>query len=226
MGQVIREACADCHGEGRIRQEKILGLKIPPGVDDGTRLRVSGEGEAGSHGGPTGDLYVVLKVHEHPFFERQGNDLYCTIPVSLTQAALGADLKVPTLDAKSERLRIPEGTQSGSVFRLRGRGVPSLDGHGQGDIYVSIQVMIPTRLSREQKRVLELLGNAIRVDNKPLERRDIPKLVKGIGAYEGERTTAIALGLLMLTFVRPQELRGAEWDAFDVVAAQWRIPGT
>ncbi len=179
MGQVIREACADCHGEGRIRQEKILGLKIPPGVDDGTRLRVSGEGEAGSHGGPTGDLYVVLKVHEHPFFERQGNDLYCTIPVSLTQAALGADLKVPTLDAKSERLRIPEGTQSGSVFRLRGRGVPSLDGHGQGDIYVSIQVMIPTRLSREQKRVLELLGNAIRVDNKPLERR-VAEKVKNI----------------------------------------------
>ena len=114
MGQVIRDACADCHGEGRIRQEKILGLKIPPGVDDGTRLRVSGEGEAGSHGGPSGDLYVVLKAREHPFFERQGSDLYCTIPVSLTQAALGVDLKVPTLDGKSERLRVPEGTQSGS----------------------------------------------------------------------------------------------------------------
>jgi len=176
MGQVIREACPDCHGEGRIRQEKVLGLKIPPGVDDGTRLRVTGEGEAGSLGGPPGDLYVVLKVHEHSYFERRGSDLYCTIPVSLTQAALGTELKVPTPDGRPERLRVPEGTQPGSVFRIRGRGVPSLDGHGQGDLYVTIQVVTPTRLSRDQKRMLEMLGNTIRIDNKPLERRGADKV--------------------------------------------------
>jgi molecular chaperone DnaJ len=156
-----------------VRQEKVLSLKIPPGVDDGTRLRVTGEGEAGTFGGPPGDLYVVLKVREHPIFERRGNNLYCTIPVSITQAALGAEFKVPTLDGKVERLRLPEGSQPGAVFRIRGRGVPSVDGHGQGDLYVSIQVLIPTRLSREQKHALELLGNGLRVDNKPLERRPV-----------------------------------------------------
>lgn len=173
-GQVIREACETCRGEGRTRQEKVLGLKIPPGVDDGTRLRVAGEGEAGYHGGPRGDLYVVLKVREHPFFERDGNNLYCTIPISIAQAALGADIKVPTLGGH-ERLRIPEGTQPGSVFRLRGKGVPSLDGRGPGDLYVRIQVVIPANLSPEQRRLVETLGASSRVDNKPLERRNSEK---------------------------------------------------
>jgi molecular chaperone DnaJ len=176
VGQVIREACPDCHGEGRVRQEKVLGLKIPAGVDDGTRLRVTGEGEAGARGAPPGDLYVVLRVREHPIFDRRGNDLYCTIPVSIAQAALGTELKVPTLEGKAERLRLPEATQPGSVFRIRGRGVPSVDGGGQGDLYVTVQVVIPTRLSREQKHALEILGNGIRVDNKPLERRAAEKV--------------------------------------------------
>ncbi len=170
MGQVIREACSICQGEGRVCQEKILGIKIPPGVDDGTRLRVSGEGEAGTLRGPAGDLYVVLKVREHPFFERHGNDLYCTIPISVIQAVLGTEIKVPTLKSQ-ERLRIPEGTQPGSVFRVRNKGVPSLDGRGQGDLYVTIQVLIPTNLSREQRRLLETLALALRVENKPMERR-------------------------------------------------------
>src|SRR5439155_3461282 len=122
-GQVIPDPCPQCHGEGRVRQEKVLGLKIPAGVEDGTRLRVTGEGEAGTRGGPPGDLYVVLQVREHQFFERRGNDLYCTIPVSVSQAGLGAELKVPTLKGE-ERLGLPEGTQPGSVFRLRVKGVP------------------------------------------------------------------------------------------------------
>lgn len=175
LGQVISEACAACHGKGRLREEKILGLKIPPGVDDGTRLRVSGEGEAGEHGGPAGDLYVVVKVREHPYFERRGNHLYCTVPISISQATLGAEFKVPTL-REPERLKIPEGTQSGSVFRLRGRGMPSLDGHGQGDLYVAVYVVTPTRLSREQRRLFEIMGAGVRVDNKPLERRPAEKV--------------------------------------------------
>lgn len=175
VGQVIGEACPDCGGDGRVRQEKVLGLKIPAGVDDGTRLRVSGEGEAGYQGGLPGDLYVVLKVREHPFFLRQGSDLYCTIPISIVQATLGAEIKVPTL-AGQDRLRIPEGTQSGSVFRLRGKGFPSLDGRGPGDLFVTVHVVVPKHLAREQRRMLEALEHAVRVDNKPFERRAAEKV--------------------------------------------------
>jgi len=175
LGQVIREPCPECRGEGRVRQEKVLGVRIPAGVDDGTRLRMSGEGEAGSYGGPPGDLYVVLKVREHLFFERRANDLYCTIPISLSQAALGAEIKVPTLRGH-ESLRIPEGTQSGSVFRLRAKGFPSLDGHGPGDLYVTIHVVIPKHLSREQRQLIEVLSRSLRLDNEPLERRVAQKV--------------------------------------------------
>jgi molecular chaperone DnaJ len=170
MGQVIREACPACVGKGRIQEEKVLGLKIPAGVEEGTRLRVSGEGEAGEMGGTHGDLYVVLRIREHPYFDRQGNDLYYTIPISIAQATLGAEIKVPTLKGQ-ERLRIPEGTQNGTVFRLRGHGMPSVDGRRQGDLYVSVYVVTPTRLSREQRRVFEILSSAVRVENEPLERR-------------------------------------------------------
>ena len=170
MGQVICEACPACGGKGQVQQEKVLGLKIPAGVEEGTRLRVSGEGEAGEMGGAHGDLYVVLQIHEHPYFDRQGNDLYYTIPISITQATLGAEIKVPTLNGQ-ERLRVPEGTQTGTVFRLRGCGMPSVDGRRQGDLYISVHVVTPTRLSREQRRVFETLNSAVRVENEPLERR-------------------------------------------------------
>ncbi len=170
MGQVMREACPSCRGKGQVQQEKVLGLKIPAGVEEGTRLRVSGEGEAGSMGGPHGDLYVVLRVREHPYFDRQGNDLYYTIPISIAQATLGAEVKVPTFRGQ-ERLRIPEGTQNGTVFRLRGSGMPSVDGRRQGDLYVSVYVVTPTGLSREQRRMFEMLNPAVRVENRPLERR-------------------------------------------------------
>jgi molecular chaperone DnaJ len=175
MGQVIREPCPACGGKGQVQQQKVLGLKIPAGVEEGTRLRVSGEGEAGEMGGVHGDLYVVLRIREHPYFDRQGNDLYYTIPVSIAQATLGAEIKVPTLKGQ-ERLRIPEGTQTGTVFRLRGCGMPSVDGRRQGDLYVAVYVVTPTRLSREQRRVFEMLNPAVRVENQPLERRAAEKV--------------------------------------------------
>lgn len=175
LGQVIRDACSQCKGEGRVNSERVLNLKIPPGVDDGTRLRVAGEGGVAGRSGNPGDLYVILKVREHEYFERRGNDLYYTIPISISQAALGAEMIVPTL-AGEERLRIPEGTQSGSVFRLRDLGMPSLEGRGRGDLYVSVFVVTPTRLGREHRRWLEMLAPHIRVENQPLERRAAEKV--------------------------------------------------
>jgi molecular chaperone DnaJ len=169
LGQVIREMCSHCHGEGRVNTDRVLDLRIPPGVDEGTRLRVAGEGGVATRGSSPGDLYVILKIREHTFFERRGNDLYCTIPISISQAALGAEITVPTLRGE-ERLRIPESTQSGSVFRLRGLGMPALEGRGHGDLYVTVFVVTPTHLSRDQRRWLEILAPSVRIDNRPLER--------------------------------------------------------
>lgn len=169
-GQIIREPCPACHGEGRRREERVLGIKIPAGVEDGMRLRVGGEGESGLHGGPSGDLYVVLRVREHAFFERTGNDLHCTIPISMTQAILGTEIKVPTLRG-SEKLRIPEGTQPNTTFRMRGLGLPSVESRGHGDLYVKVQVVVPAHLNREQRRAIESLGGAFRVENTPLKHR-------------------------------------------------------
>src|SRR5580704_8578326 len=167
-GQVIRDACATCRGQGRIARERVLDVGIPAGVDSGTRLRMPGQGEPGANGGPTGDLYIFLEVKEHPFFERRGADLFCTIPVSFPQAALGTTIKIPTLHGEDE-LDIPEGTQSGQIFRQRGKGLPNPQG-GRGDLYVSIRVVVPSKMSREQRRVLEQLGQSLRVENKPAER--------------------------------------------------------
>lgn len=179
MGQVNRNPCPDCHGEGRVRREKVLGIKVPAGVDDGTRLRISGEGGAGRYGGPPGDLYVVLKVRSHPYFERHGDDLFVKIPLSITQAALGAEIKVPTLQG-TQKVKIPGGTQPGAVFRLRGHGMPVLNGRGRGDLYVHADVVIPHRLSREQRRTLESLAPSVEVENKPVERTPSSQKVKDI----------------------------------------------
>ena len=168
-GQIIKERCPDCRGQGRIERDKTIDLRIPAGVDTGTRLRVPGEGEAGANGGPSGDLYVVLDVKEHPFFERRGADLYCTIPVSIAQAALGTDLPVPGLNGE-ERLKIPEGTQSGAVFRIKGHGLPDPRGGGKGDLYYHVRVLTPSKLTREQRKIMEQLGATLKVDNKPAER--------------------------------------------------------
>ncbi|MBX7220845.1 MAG: molecular chaperone DnaJ [Blastocatellia bacterium] len=153
-GRIIKNVCKDCRGDGRIQKEKTLEIRIPAGVDSGARLRVQGEGEAGIGGGPAGDLYVVIHIKEHEVFSRQDNNLYCTVPITFTQAALGAEIKVPTLEGE-ETLTIPEGTQTGTVFRLRNKGIVSLSGRGKGDLLVAVNLVTPTRLTREQRRLLE-----------------------------------------------------------------------
>jgi molecular chaperone DnaJ len=168
-GQMVRERCPECRGQGRIERERTIELRIPPGVDSGTRLRVAGEGEPGPNGGPAGDLYVVLDVKEHPFFERRGADLYCTIPISIAQATLGTELQVPGLSGE-EKLKIPEGTQSGAVFRLKARGLADPRGGGKGDLYYHVRVITPTKLTREQRKLIEELGSSLKVENKPAER--------------------------------------------------------
>src|SRR5579863_9004418 len=168
VGQVIREACTACRGQGRIERERSLEVGVPAGVDSGTRLRMTGQGEPGANGGPAGDLYIFLEVKEHPFFERRGSDLYCTVPVSFPQAALGAKVKIPTLQGDAD-LEIPEGTQSGQIFRQKGKGLANPHG-GRGDLYVNIRVVIPSKLSRDQRRTLEQLGQSLKVENKPIDK--------------------------------------------------------
>jgi molecular chaperone DnaJ len=165
----VRERCPECRGQGRFEREKTIELRIPPGVDTGTRLRVAGEGEPGPNGGPAGDLYVVLEVKEHPFFERRGADLYCTIPISVAQATLGTELQVPGLNGE-EKLKIPEGTQSGAVFRIKGKGLADPRGGGKGDLYYHVRVLTPTKLTREQRKLVEQLGATLKVENKPADR--------------------------------------------------------
>jgi len=168
-GQIVKERCMDCKGQGRVDRERTIELRIPPGVDTGTRLRVQGEGEPGPNGGPAGDLYVVLEVKEHAFFERRGADLYCTIPLSIAQASLGTELQVPGLTTE-ERLKIPEGTQSGAVFRIKGKGLADPHGGGRGDLYYHVRVLTPTKLTREQRKIMEQLDATMKVDNKPADR--------------------------------------------------------
>lgn len=156
-GQIIRTPCKECRGAGRIEKEKTLELKIPAGVETGSRLRVTGEGEAGVNGGPAGDLFVVLHVKEHDTFERQGANLYSAVPVSFAQAALGADVKVKTLDGE-EDLNIPAGTQTGTVFRLKSQGIPALGGRGKGDLFVAVTLITPKSLNKEQRKLLEQLA--------------------------------------------------------------------
>jgi molecular chaperone DnaJ len=177
-GTVITDPCPKCKGEGRNLRQRTIDAKIPAGVEDGTRIRFTGMGEGGVHGGPAGDLYVVLHVKEHPFFEREGNDLHCVIPVSFTQAALGAELQVPTLEGE-HTLKVPEGTQSGTTLRIKGKGVPVLNGHGKGELFVEIRVQTPHKLNKRQRELLQELEGTIRVENKP-QRRTLLNKVKDI----------------------------------------------
>lgn len=174
-GTIIKNPCKQCRGEGRVHREKILEIKIPAGVDNGQRIRLSGEGEAGIHGGPSGDLDVVFFVKEHEIFERQQNHIYCTIPISFPQAALGAEVTIPTLEGE-DKLKIPEGTQSGKVFCLRGRGIASPTGKGRGDQYVRVNVTTPGKVSREQRKLLEQFAEISDINNKPLERKILDKV--------------------------------------------------
>ena len=177
-GSVITDPCPQCKGEGRVLREKTVDAKVPAGVEDGTRIRFAGLGEAGAFGGPPGDLYVVLHVKEHPFFEREGNDLRCVIPVSFTQAALGTEITVPTMEG-DHKLKVPEGTQSGSTFRIRNKGVPVLNGRGKGDLFVEVRVQTPQKLTKRQRDLLMELEGMVRVENKP-ENRTLLGKVKDI----------------------------------------------
>jgi molecular chaperone DnaJ len=176
VGRLIRNPCPQCKGTGRVEREKQLEVKIPAGVETGSRLRVQGEGESGAQGGPPGDLYVVIHVGEHEQFERQGSNLYASVPITFAQAALGAEISVKTLD-EEERLKIAVGTQTGTVFRLKGKGMPVLGGRGKGDLFVAVTVITPTSLTREQRKLLEQLAE---VENKDLEDRGLVDKVRDI----------------------------------------------
>jgi molecular chaperone DnaJ len=175
-GQVINSPCETCRGTGRVEHEKSIEVKIPAGVETGSRLRLQAEGESGTFGGPPGDLYVVIHVAEHEEFERQGNNLYSSVPVTFAQAALGAEVDVKTLHG-GESLKIPAGTQTGTVFRVRGQGMPVLGGRGKGDLFVSVSVITPTSLSREQRKLLEQLA---RIETEDLQDKRLVDKVRDI----------------------------------------------
>ncbi|MGH7419449.1 MAG: DnaJ C-terminal domain-containing protein, partial [Candidatus Rokuibacteriota bacterium] len=162
-GRIVTSECKQCRGQGQIAVERKLQIKIPPGVDTDSQLRISGEGEPGAAGGPPGDLYVVVRVKPHAFFKRDGSNLFCEIPVSVPQAALGASIEVPTLDGGRAKLHVPEGTQPGTVLRLRHQGFPHLGSKGRGDLHVLVRVVVPTRLTSDQKKLVEQLAKTLPV---------------------------------------------------------------
>jgi molecular chaperone DnaJ len=168
-GSVVRHPCKTCRGDGRLQREHKILVKVPAGVENETRIRYAGEGDAGKWGGPSGDLYVVLEVRAHKFFERDGDDLHCVMPISFPQAALGTELEIETLHGP-EALKVPEGTQSGKEFRLRGKGVPHLNAHGRGDLIVEVRVQTPAKLTKQQKELMRQLSESLKVDNVPQSR--------------------------------------------------------
>ena len=153
-GQVIESPCGACAGSGRVTRERTLSVNIPPGVEDGTRIRLAGEGEAGVRGGPPGDLYIFLSIGAHPFFQREGADLHCRVPVSMVAASLGGEFEVPTIDGSKTKVKVPEGTQSGRRFRLAGKGMPVLRSRQSGDMYVQVVVETPQKLTKKQRDLL------------------------------------------------------------------------
>ncbi len=162
-GKMISDPCGSCHGQGRVEEQKTLSVKVPAGVDTGDRIRLTGEGEAGSMGGPAGDLYVVVNVREHPIFQRDGKHLYCEVPISFADAALGGELEVPTLDGRV-KLKIPESTQTGKLFRLRGKGVAPVRGGGAGDLMCKVVVETPVNLDKRQRELLEEFRKSLQSD--------------------------------------------------------------
>jgi molecular chaperone DnaJ len=179
-GRMVEKPCKTCHGEGKRERSSKIKLRIPPGVDAGSRLRSSGNGEAGFRGGPAGDLYVVLHVKTHEIFQRDGDDLVCEVPVSFVQATLGAEIDVPTLDGRAT-LKVPPGTQPGTVFRVKGKGVKNLQGYGHGDLHVRIQIEVPTRLTAEQKNKLREFSESCGDEANPITRSFFEKARKLFG---------------------------------------------
>jgi len=179
-GRIITKPCLTCKGNGRVQQERKLTVKIPAGIAHGQRLRLHGEGEGGTAGGPPGDLYVFVEVAEHAFFRRDGNDLAVEIPLNFTTLALGGSIDVPTLDEK-EAFKVPEGTQSGTTFRLRGKGMPDVSGRGRGDLYFTVQAVTPKKLTKEQRAALEELGTVLPKEKfEPRPSRDVESEEKNI----------------------------------------------
>jgi molecular chaperone DnaJ len=169
VGQIIEKPCRACDGEGRAENTSRIKLKIPAGIADGSRLRSSGNGEAGIRGGPAGDLYVVIHIKEHPIFQREDDNLYCEVPISFTLAALGGEIPVPTLEGKAN-LKVPAGTQSGQVFKLRGKGVANVNARDHGDLFARLLVEVPTRLNTEQRQKLEEFASLCGEENTPLHK--------------------------------------------------------
>ncbi|MBP0617945.1 molecular chaperone DnaJ [Jiella mangrovi] len=166
-GQVITDPCGKCGGEGRLPEERTLSVNIPAGIEDGTRIRLAGEGESGLRGGPAGDLYIFLSIRPHEFFQRDGSDLFCKVPVSMTTAALGGNIDVQTLDGNTSRVKIPDGTQSGKQFRLRGKGMPVLRSPQTGDLFIQVAIETPQNLSRRQRELLEEFEQISSKENSP-----------------------------------------------------------
>jgi molecular chaperone DnaJ len=166
-GEVVSDPCPKCAGSGRVMQTRTLSVNIPAGIEDGTRIRLANEGEAGLRGGPSGDLYIFLAVKPHEFFQRDGADLYCKVPISMTTAALGGSFEVTTLDGTQTKVKVPEGTQNGRQFRLKGKGMPVLRQHNVGDLYIQTAVETPQNLSRRQRELLEEFEQLSSKDNSP-----------------------------------------------------------
>lgn len=179
-GEIISNPCKRCGGEGRTQQNRKIKVRIPAGIEDGSRLRSSGNGEAGIRGGPTGDLYVVVHVRPHDLFERHGDDLLCEMPISFSTAALGGEMEVPTLNGPA-KLKIPAGTQSGTTFRLRGKGLPNVHGHGHGDQHVRVIVEVPSRLNRELRQKLEEFSMLANDDAYPQRKSFLEKAKRFFG---------------------------------------------
>jgi molecular chaperone DnaJ len=163
-GNIIAKPCPTCHGQGRVAKDRKLTVRIPAGIASGQRLRLQGEGEHGTLGGPPGDLFVVVQVQEHKFFRRDGNDVYCEIPVNFPTLALGGEIRVPLVLGETEALKVPEGTQTGTTFRLRGKGLADVSGRGKGDLLVTVQASVPKKLNKEQRQLLEQLAKVLPAD--------------------------------------------------------------
>jgi molecular chaperone DnaJ len=179
-GKVVTSQCADCHGQGHVSRERKLQIKIPAGVDNGSQLRISGEGEAGTAGGPPGDLYVVVGVKEHPFFKRDGANLFCEVAVNIAQGALGTQVEVKGIDGTPVKIAIPAGSQTGENVRVRQQGVPILGGKGRGDLHAFIRVVVPEKLTAEQRKLLEQLEKTLPVPAPKEKDRSVFERMKDI----------------------------------------------
>jgi len=184
-GQVIENPCPNCSGAGRVTRERTLSVNIPAGVEDGTRIRLAGEGEAGVRGGPAGDLYIFLSLASHPFFQRDGADLHCRVPIAMVAATLGGEFEVPTIDGGKTRVKVPEGTQSGRRFRLQGKGMPILRARQVGDMYVQVMVETPQKLTKKQRELLQEFERLSSKDTHPESAGFFGKVKEFLGGRAG-----------------------------------------